>query len=74
MKQAVIHLYELLDGIDFKLVAQVHDEWQIECRPEDAEHVGKCAVQAIIQAGETFNLNCPLDGEYRIGNNWAETH
>ena len=74
MKQAVIHLYELLDGIDFKLVAQVHDEWQIECRPEDAEYVGKSAVQAIIQAGETFNLNCPLDGEYRIGSNWAETH
>lgn len=74
MKQAVIHLYELLDSTYFKLVAQVHDEWQIECRPEDAEYVGKSAVQAIIQAGETFNLNCPLDGEYRIGSNWAETH
>ena len=61
MKQAVIHLYELLEHVDFKLVAQVHDEWQIECRPEDAEYVGKAAVQAIIQAGETFNLNCPLD-------------
>ena len=74
MKQAVIHLYDLLDRVDFKLVAQVHDEWQIECRPEDAEYVGKSAVQAIIQAGETFNLNCPLDGEYRVGSNWAETH
>jgi DNA polymerase I-like protein with 3'-5' exonuclease and polymerase domains len=74
MKQAVIHLYELLEHVDFKLVAQVHDEWQIECHPEDAEYVGKSAVQAIIQAGETFNLNCPLDGEYRIGSNWAETH
>ena len=74
MKQAVIHLYELLEHVDFKLVAQVHDEWQIECHPEDAEYVGKAAVKAIIQAGETFNLNCPLDGEYRIGSNWAETH
>ena len=74
MKQAVIHLYELLEGIDFKLVAQVHDEWQIECWPSDAEYVGKCAVKAIVQAGETFNLNCPLDGEYRIGSNWADTH
>jgi DNA polymerase I-like protein with 3'-5' exonuclease and polymerase domains len=72
--QAVIHLYELLEHVDFKLVAQVHDEWQIECHPDDAEYVGKSAVQAIIQAGETFNLNCPLDGEYRIGSNWAETH
>ena len=74
MKQAVIHLYELLEHVDFKLVAQVHDEWQIECHPDDAEYVGKSAVQAIVQAGETFNLNCPLDGEYRIGSNWAETH
>jgi len=74
MKKAVIILYDLLDGVDFKLVAQVHDEWQIECNPSDAEYVGKCCVDAIIQAGEEFNLNCPLDGEYSIGSNWAETH
>ena len=26
------------------------------------------------QSGDYFSLNCPLDGEYKIGNNWAETH
>jgi DNA polymerase I-like protein with 3'-5' exonuclease and polymerase domains len=74
MKKAIIILYDLLDNVDFKLVAQVHDEWQIECSPDDAEFVGKACVEAIIQAGKSFNLNCPLDGEYSVGKNWAETH
>jgi len=25
-------------------------------------------------SGEYFSFRCPLDGEFRIGNNWAETH
>ena len=57
-----------------KLVAWVHDEFQIECPQGIAEDVGKAAKQAIIQAGVEFNLRCPLDGEYKIGKNWRETH
>jgi DNA polymerase I len=57
-----------------KFVVNVHDEFQIECPQEIAEDVGKAARQAIIQAGVEFNLRCPLDGEYKIGRNWRETH
>jgi DNA polymerase I-like protein with 3'-5' exonuclease and polymerase domains len=57
-----------------KYVANVHDEIQIECPEGIAEDVGKAARQAIIQAGVEFNLRCPLDGEYKIGRNWRETH
>jgi hypothetical protein len=32
------------------------------------------AVNAITEAGKFLNLKCPLKGEYKIGNNWAETH
>jgi len=74
MKQAIIILYDMLARVDFKLVAQVHDEWQIECRPEDADFIGKSCVNAMIFAGELLQLNCPLDGEYRVGNSWADTH
>jgi DNA polymerase I-like protein with 3'-5' exonuclease and polymerase domains len=74
MKQAIIILYDLLARVDFKLVAQVHDEWQIECRPEDADFIGKSCVNAMVFAGELLQLNCPLDGEYRVGNSWADTH
>ena len=61
-------------NIPFKFVANVHDEWQIETSPEHANRVGAAAVAAIRQAGVEYNLRCPLDGEYKIGNNWKETH
>jgi len=59
---------------DAKFVANVHDEFQIECREDIAELVGKAGRQAIIDAGLAYNLRCPLDGEYKIGRNWRETH
>ena len=39
-----------------------------------AEEVGKMGVKAIKDAGLSFNLVCPLDGEYKIGDNWYDTH
>ena len=50
----------------------IHDEWQVEVRESQADFVGLRAVEAI-EAGEYFNLRCPLDGEYK-GDNWSETH
>jgi DNA polymerase-1 len=26
------------------------------------------------EAGDHFEMRCPLDGEYKIGDNWSETH
>lgn len=60
--------------IKFKQTVWVHDEWQTEVEESKAEELGKLQVQSIIDTGEHFDLNCPLDGEYKIGNNWAETH
>ena len=76
MKEALVILEHnlWLKRIDAKIVANVHDEWQIECRPSVAEKVGELGVQAIIQAGKNLNLNCPLDGDYNIGDGWHETH
>lgn len=61
-------------GKDYEFVANVHDEFQVEALPEIAEEVGRTAVESIRKAGEHFGFRCPLDGEYRIGKNWAETH
>jgi DNA polymerase I-like protein with 3'-5' exonuclease and polymerase domains len=61
-------------GVDYEFCANVHDEWQIECRPEIAEVVGKTAVEAIRKAGEHFKFRIPLDGEFKIGKTWADTH
>jgi DNA polymerase-1 len=76
MKKALIILDETIrtNNWDAKFVANVHDEWQIECHVYDAVDVGKAGVEAIIQAGIELNLNCPLDGDYKVGENWSETH
>ena len=74
MKQALVHLSHMLRNIPHRFVANVHDEWQIETTAHYAETVGRMGVRSIRIAGQTLNLRCPLDGEYRVGNNWAETH
>ena len=76
MKKALTDLdtkYKL-NAINYKFVANIHDEWQIEVIEKQSECAGMMAVEAIQKAGEHFNLRCPLDGEYKIGGNWSETH
>ncbi|WAW09991.1 DNA polymerase [Oxalobacter vibrioformis] len=63
-----------LPGVNYEFVANVHDEWQVEVDEGIAEEVGKLGCEAIRLAGEYYNFRCPLSGEYKIGNNWSETH
>ena len=76
MKKALCIFYDKIKANKWpvKLVANVHDEFQFECPPSVAEEAGKAARMSIIEAGEYFKLRCPLDGEYKIGRNWKETH
>jgi len=76
MKKALVLLVARLDArvIPYKMVANVHDEFQIETPEHYGEAVGINAVKAIREAGEALELRCPLDGEYKIGLNWASTH
>jgi DNA polymerase-1 len=57
-----------------KLVANVHDEFQWETKKSYATITGEAAVQSIVEAGLFYNLRCPLNGEYKYGKNWRETH
>lgn len=61
-------------GREYAFVANVHDEFQIEVWPDIAEEVGRMAADSIREAGEHFDLRCPLAGAYDIGRNWAECH
>ena len=76
MKQALVLFNNAIKELNLraKFVANVHDEWQIECHEDDAKQTGIEGVKAIRLAGKMLNLNCPLDGEYQIGDNWSETH
>lgn len=60
--------------LDVTQVAHVHDEIQFIVKEDNAKQVGQLCVEAIRKAGEVFKFRCPLDGEFRIGRNWAETH
>lgn len=62
------------EGLDSWKVGDIHDEGQMDCLPAEAEATGKLAVQCLRDAGEFLNLTVPLDGEYKIGSTWADTH
>ena len=61
-------------GLDAVQVIYYHDECQWDCSEDCAEEVKQIAIDKIREAGEYYNLKIRLDGEAKIGNNWAETH
>lgn len=74
MKQALVLAVEKLKDVPHKFVGNIHDEFQVETPAEHGETVGKALVQSVIEAGEVLEMRCPLDGEFKIGKTWAETH
>jgi len=60
--------------IEYKLVAWVHDEVQIETSPDVAEQVGKLVVESATEAGKLLSFRCPVDAEFKVGDNWYGTH
>jgi len=76
MKKALVILdvYAKQWNLDYKLIGNIHDEVQSEVATDQAEKYGWLAVECLKAAGVEFNLRCPLDGEYKVGTTWAETH
>ena len=60
--------------LDYRMVGNIHDEVQMEVQDKDAENAGYLMVESIKAAGVAFDMRCPLDGEYKIGLSWADTH
>ncbi len=52
-------------------VVYYHDEYLMECSPEDAEIVGETLIESMRLAGEYYGLNIPISGEYAIGDDWG---
>ena len=76
MKYALTLLEEYVKIKQIKAlpVVNVHDEFQYEVEEKRADEFGILAVQSIVDAGKQLNVRCPLNGKYKIGNNWSETH
>jgi hypothetical protein len=74
MKHAMIFAEKLLEDYNAAPLLRMHDEEQWECLPAIGTTVGEYGVKSIEMAGEYLNLNVPITGEYKIGENWAQTH
>jgi DNA polymerase-1 len=76
MKKALVLLdeYAKLWKLNYNFIGNIHDEIQTEVRENEADVFGRLAVSCIEAAGKHYKLNCPLTGEYQVGENWSETH
>jgi DNA polymerase I-like protein with 3'-5' exonuclease and polymerase domains len=76
MKKAMCLLHQKIktQKLEAQFVANIHDEWQIQVKEDIAELVGEMGVESIEEAGQYYKMRCPLTGEYKIGENWSETH
>ena len=76
MKKALVLLTNKIkvNNIDATVVANIHDEWQIQVKESQADLVGQMGVDAIEEAADHFKLRCPLTGQYKVGGDWSETH
>lgn len=75
-KEWLVQLITLLDkeGIDYRLVGSVHDEYIFEVHKDHVAKFPSLSSQAMTTAERVLNVNCPLECETMIGNSWAETH
>lgn len=76
MKLAQILLWKRakLEGLWFKFVGTIHDEWQKVTKKEDGERLGKMACECISEAAVQLKFKLPLGGNYAIGTSWGECH
>lgn len=59
---------------DAHLVQWSHDEWQVEVKEEYADDLGKLMVDSFKETQVYYNCSVKLDGEYKVGKTWYETH
>jgi DNA polymerase I-like protein with 3'-5' exonuclease and polymerase domains len=76
MKMATVIMHEHFRKAKMEVyqALNIHDENQVYCKPEIAEDVGGIMADSITLAGEELGVKCPLEGEYKIGESWMETH
>ena len=75
-KQWLVCMIDMITatGIDAKLVASIHDEYQFEVNHKDVQKFGDITKKSIKITQEILNINCSLDSEWKAGLTWASTH
>ena len=73
MKQALVTFCEDA-AVPFELHGNIHDEVQFSCAFEHADFLGELFVKSLAKAGRILKFNMSIEGEYKVGEHWAETH
>jgi len=73
IKLAMVNVYRRLknEGLQAKLILQVHDELIVECPAAEAEQVKNILVDEMENA---VQLSVPMTVDAHIGQSWAEAH
>ena len=73
IKLAMVNVYSRLknEGLEAKLILQVHDELIVECPESEEEKVKKLLDEEMENA---VHLSVPLTAEAKSGHTWAEAH
>ena len=74
MKQALIDFDQRAPAGGWGYCANVHDEVQLEARPDLTKDIAELMVDCIQSTQQKLSLRCQMNGSYSIGNNWSETH
>jgi DNA polymerase I-like protein with 3'-5' exonuclease and polymerase domains len=81
MKQVVVNIHNNIEqnlglpyGKGWEQLLMIHDEVQLTCYSEYTEAIREQAMIAFPQAQEFFDFRCLIEGDSRVGSNWAETH
>jgi len=60
--------------IRWSQAAFVHDEYQCSCDTRFAQRLGETLVDGCAMIQKQFNTALPIEADFKIGKNWAETH
>ena len=78
MKHTLLNFHKKAraEGINFKMCAFVHDEYQVEVigTRDEAEHLGKLIATTMSETGIELGFKIPTPGSYDIGKSWYDTH
>ena len=78
MKHTLINFHNNArkEGINFKMVGFIHDEYQVEVKgsKEEAQHLGNLVADTMLQTGKDLGFKIPTPGSYDVGLNWYDTH
>ena len=73
IKIAMVRVYRRLkaEGLQGKLILQVHDELIVECPAGEAQRVRDLVAEEMTHA---VSLDVPMEVDAKVGKDWGEAH